>query len=494
MSLYNEDDVKLLSENIERIKKEVDKEVLVVLEPKLQEMKEVQNIILSYIKSKKRKIYGGYAMNILIGKKNPKDMFYDPDEQPPDVDFYSPEPIQDLINICNILEEKKYKYVKGQEAQHSETYNIFVNLHKDPYCDISYTPKNIYNKMPYEEINGFMIIHPHFMSIDYFRMLNDPLLSYWRIEKSFKRFSLLLKHYPLPHNNNKYLDFGDMSPDATIGLDIIYKFLLNKTSTLTVGFYAYNYFLQQSKLKDKNIKQLQVPYYEIVSANYVNDCLELLDELKKNVIISKKISHQEYTRFFQFTGYAVEIYIEDELIALIYDNNKKCFPYLDVPSINFSDNKTNTNQIIRLGTFNMCMMYNMINIMRSRIFGDKDAKELYYTTVSHLIDMRKYYFDKNKKNFLDDTLFKDFVVKCVGETIKPTAEKQLKIEQRKKQGKSYSFRYEPSTDKDKGESAKNYVFPNSSGNIITNEKYLKLVQNKQEKKDFSEEEEESEEK
>ena len=139
-------------------------------------------------------------------------------------------------------------------------------------------------------------------------------------------------------------------------------------------------------------------------------------------------------------------------------------------------------------------MYNMINIMRSRIFGDKDAKELYYTTVSHLIDMRKYYFDKNKKNFLDNTLFKDFVGKCVGETIKPTAEKQLKIEQRKKQGKSYSFRYEPSTDKDKGESAKNYVFPNSSGNIITNEKYLKLVQNKQEKKDFSEEEEESEEK
>ena len=36
------------------------------------------------------------------------------------------------------------------------------------------------------------------MTIDYLRMITDPLASYWRIEKSLKRMVLLQKHYPLP--------------------------------------------------------------------------------------------------------------------------------------------------------------------------------------------------------------------------------------------------------------------------------------------------------
>ena len=33
--------------------------------------------------------------------------------------------------------------------------------------------------------------------IDIFRQFNDPMTSYWRIDKAVKRGGLLFKHYPL---------------------------------------------------------------------------------------------------------------------------------------------------------------------------------------------------------------------------------------------------------------------------------------------------------
>jgi len=488
MSLYDKDDVSLLCKNIKDIQKEVDKEVLNVLEPKLQEMREVYNTILEYIKNHKRKLYGGFALNLLIIKQDPSDAIYDVNDKPPDIDFYSPEPLQDAVNICNILYQKKFKYVRASEAQHSETYSIFVNLHT-PYCDISYVPKNIYNKMPFEQIDGFYVIHPHFMSIDYLRMLCDPIISFWRIEKAFTRFCLLQKHYPLPHNNHS-LKFDKPSGDVEIGLNIVFDFLLKKETTITVGFYAHNYFLNESNLNNKKIQQLNIPFYEIISVDYRTDCLELIDKLKKNVVISGKINYQEYTRFFQFTGYTVEIFVEDTLIAIIYDHNKKCFPYQDVPAIKFSESDKKLDSNIRLGTFSMCLLYGMVGIIRARIFDDNDEKEIYYTLVSHFIDIRNYYFNKNKKTFLDKTIFKDFVVKCVGKTIKPDVEKRLKSIKRRKEGKAFTFNYEPAEQKDKP--LGKYVFPNSSGNPITNPKYLKLKSEEEYKKDEEDNEEESE--
>ena len=153
------------------------------------------NIILDFIKQNKRKIYGGYAVNKLIIDKNQKDSIYQ-EYQYPDIDFYSPTPIEDLINICNTLYDKGYKRVNAKEAAHKDTYSIFVNFHL--YCDITYVPKNIYNRIPYKELNNYYYTHPHFMTIDYLRMLADPLGSSWRIEKSIKRFALLQKYYPLP--------------------------------------------------------------------------------------------------------------------------------------------------------------------------------------------------------------------------------------------------------------------------------------------------------
>jgi hypothetical protein len=51
-------------------------------------------------------------MNLLITDKNIDDSIYKKNDYM-DIEFYSPEPVKDMINLCDILDDKKYDYVSG---------------------------------------------------------------------------------------------------------------------------------------------------------------------------------------------------------------------------------------------------------------------------------------------------------------------------------------------------------------------------------------------
>ena len=480
MALHTQTDIQLLNEKWEEINREVEKHKLETLEPTLDEMREVHKFILDFVKTSKRKLYGGFALNMLVESQNPNDVIYIKDHVP-DIDFYSPEPIVDLIKICNLLHKKGFKHVVGKEAIHQETYSIYANYIETPYCYISYVPKNIYNKMPFIEINGFMTIHPNFMTIDYLRMMNDPMTSYWRIGhdlKGFKRYVLLQKYYPLLTKSYP-IDIGESNTALDEVLKNIFKFICDRKSIIVVGFYAYDYFLYASKLveskKNKKFKYLQVPYFEIISTNYRQDCLDLMQLLKSGITYNKDdIKNHEYYPFFQFTDYSTDIDFGSDIVARIYSNNKKCIPYQDVPAVDFMlDSATILkNNKIRIGTFPLVLQYALVTAMKARTNGDDDTKQLYFTFVSHLTEIRNYYLSTNKKTFLDDTVFKEFVTNCIGDTVSSRRQFQMTIDSKKKKGQKYAFRYEPTDDLHEPEC--NYMFANSSGNLINNPRNLKL--------------------
>jgi len=191
--MYNQNDIDLIKKNIDIIKDDATKKKLEIMEPTLKEFKEVYSVILDYIKSKKRIIYGGYAQNYLIKIINKSDEFYKEIDLA-DIEFYTPEPLTDVIELSDLLYSKNFKYVQGSEGVHNDTYKIFVNFIN--YCDLTYMPKNIYDNIPKIEDNGFLYTHPHFMLIDAFRVYADPLTSYFRLDRTFFRFSTLIKHYP----------------------------------------------------------------------------------------------------------------------------------------------------------------------------------------------------------------------------------------------------------------------------------------------------------
>jgi hypothetical protein len=186
--MYNNSELELFNKNIDEISKKLDVVVSEKLAPTVKEINEITKIVSKYIKDHKRKVYGGTALNLAVKEKEKADAFYS-DEESHDFDTYSPEPIKDVVELCDIIHKQGYKNVTGREAIHRETYTVAVNGH--PYCDFSYVPRNVYNRIPFIEIEGYIITHPYFMMIDYMRMFVNPLLAHFRWSKSFGRYYYL---------------------------------------------------------------------------------------------------------------------------------------------------------------------------------------------------------------------------------------------------------------------------------------------------------------
>lgn len=461
--------------------KKINYKKLKEFDPKIDEIEQVYNIIKSFIIEKKRKVYGGYALNLLLKDKDPKLAIYDDFElTQADIEFYSSSPIQDLVELCGKIYKAGFKPVMAQEAQHKETYSIFVNFRQ--YCDITYIPNNINKKARFISIDGMDLIHPWFMMVDYFRMFTDPLTSYWRLEKHFERYKRVEKLYPLPLITKPLNIFAYKNKEISEAMNLIFDYISSKQSVLLTGFYVYNYYLYQSDYRknNKSYEYINIPYLEAYSTNYIQDGLDLLEFIKTiPEELSKKISHKEYFPFFQFYGYNTVIYYDDgkETIPILYlySNNKKCIPYKQVDYIKFDNlNKNNpkldTNKKINIGCFDQNILHSLIILVKIRIDDDNDWNDIIYKMINGYVAFRNYFLETTKKTIYDDTIFQGFVIDCMGETILPDREKRLIGELRKKQGKPYTFRYDPSNNTTLGK----YTFANSSGNEILKESQLKL--------------------
>ena len=463
--------------NYKTILKKIKNKKISEYDPKIEELNGVYDIIKKYIKEKRRKIYGGYALNILLCAKNKSNALYD-ESDIPDIDFYSFEPLVDLVALCDLIHKKGFKPVIGQEAQHKETYSIFVNYQL--YCDISYMPLNIFNKVKFVEIDGWKIVHPSFIMIDYFRMFTDPMVSYWRLEKHFDRYMKLQKVYPLPMIKRPLILEKYVNKQLDKTMNLIFDFLANKSTILFTGFYAYNYYLNYSKynLFDKKYVNVNTPYYEVYSTDYVKDGLDILEYISTFAPeIAEKISHVENYPFYQYYGYNTVIYYtegKDTLpILYLYSNNKRCIPYKKVNYMKFEGNTIikDDKKKLNIGTFDHHVLHSLIILVKIKVDGDDDWADVLYTYINGIVLFRNYWLETNNENIYSDSLFQSFVVECMGETILPDREKRLIYETRKKIGKAFIYKYEAGVSAHPGQ----YNFLNSSGNQINRDVNLRLV-------------------
>jgi hypothetical protein len=492
-SLYKESDSLTLIEKVDEIMKEADNISSKKIKPTSDELWEIIFTVCKFVKEKQRKIYGGFALNKLIEEVAPKDKFYsDDDIKSWDIDFYSPDPMGDAKEISNRLHEKGFRYIQAREAQHEETYKIFAETNE--CADISYVPRNIYNKMPFKIVNGFCLTGPHYMMIDYFRVLTDPLTSYFRLEKTFTRLCLMLKHYPLPKNTTK-INTEPPGRDFDVAFHTVHDFLKDRESTIVIGMYAFNHLIKESKIneRDKNLKRgskpgnnkrdtttngidyVDINYYEIISTQYTRDARNLILALQDKFITAKdRITYSESYPFFQYLGYSVDVYLDDEIICKIYNYNSKCTPYINVPALYFKKSGYDEEKgIIQIGSFASQMLYNLINIMKARTDNNPNKKNLHYTMISHITDMKNYYFNQTKKTIFDKSLFQEFILTCTGDTNTPHMERAIRVAKKIKDGKKISWVYNPENQRDRNNDSK-YVFKNSSGNPISNNKNMRI--------------------
>ncbi len=449
--MYRTIDSDIILKNLSKLEDTAKQIYLEKYEPTIYEIRSVYNDIMSFIKEKQRIIYGGFAQNSLIKVKNKDDVFYK-ETDIADVEFYSPDPIGDTIDLVDFLHKKNYKYVEGKEGVHPETYKIYVNFIN--YCDISYMPKNIYDNCPIIKLNNISYTHPHFMLIDAYRVYSDPMTSYFRLTKTFTRFNKLINYYPL----NEDMMYNKPKPSSTIDkkkLDDILYFIRHKiiidSKLIVVGHYAFNQLMKMSKAPDTYL--IDCNYYQIISSNY-NDDIQKIHNIMKNKypnIIVKK-----YYPFFQFLDRSAEFFINNNgrltLVLRIYDANQRCIVYRK------SDKKK-----VYFGTSQLIFMYNLIQYNISKIRNNDFNTATYGSMLIRQIKARDRYLDEHNKTVLDDTIFQEFSMNCFGQPKDLLRESFLTAQKKREQGKQIKFLYKPT-----GQPGKkpNFKFNNSSGEII----------------------------
>ena len=449
-------DISVIKANLDELSQKSEEIKLGLVEPTLSEIQQINQDIYKFIKDNKLIIYGGYAQNYLIKKKEPKDAFYN-DLNMADVEFYHYDPIGIGIELAKLLYTKGYKYVDFSEGVHEETYNIFVNF--QGLADISYMPKYIYDNCPTIDFDGFRFTHPHFMMVDAFRQYSDPMFSFWRLEKTFSRFTTLDKHYPLFNQKLvkpiKY-DKKDII-DENVFKTLRKEFLHNK-DFIVIHHYAFNYLIKKTT-QSKFV--IDIPYLSVISVNYTQDVKDVTNKLEK--LYPEKIRIKEYYPFFQFLGRKTEFYLDGKLIFVIYSHNERCTVY----QANFSENKKTL-----FGTFSLLRLMFLAEYFNQLIHKNKKQSEEYMNLLQNLFFVRNTYLDDKDLTVMDDSVFQEFTFECMGKGIDTIRHSRLRVIERIKKGKPAKFRFDPERNPDG--KAPDFKFANSSGNPIVNSKDFSL--------------------
>jgi hypothetical protein len=276
------------------------------------------------------------------------------------------------------------------------------------------------------------------------------MTSYWRLEKSLKRFQKLIQYYPLQKSSFKLL-LEHIDEEVH---NFINKKIIHKSNFILVGYNAYNYYA--SKYSEENY-ELQ-PFEIINNKNEdfeknAKDLYKILDSKYPN-----KITTKEYNPFYQFIDYRIEYYYNKKLVLTLYNNYDRCSVY------NYSQKK-----LTYYGTFNITLMYMLYNHFYALINNNIKNMNNYLLICNKLYDIRNNYLEKHNLTVLDDSPFKDFTYKCFGTPKDPIRESLLNYIEKKNKKKLLKFKYSPSGKKI---TAPMYYFSNTSGNQVINKKYL----------------------
>lgn len=477
---YDDDDFHEISEQLPSIVEKAIKKADEVIVPTIEERKQIMEIIKKFIRDKERIVYGGTAVNEAIKSASKgEDRIY-ANDYTADIEFYSNNPVVDVVDLCNLLHEKGFETPEGREAQHEETYNLFVNFRL--YCDITYVPVRVYRGIKTLVIDGIKYAHPHFIYIDQLRIFNQPLTAAeQRWMKTFPRMYKLLKYYKLEKFNSS-IDLQNPTDEIKSYIDSIKDFLKSdkiEGTCLITGFKAYNYFIL--KAVDNNIKHFKnanskvvynktieknlipCPYLELISVSYKDSVEKIYNVLKNKVVDPSKLSVTEYFPLFQFTDYSIVISYDNSPIVKIFKADGFCVP-----------NIKTTSKLIYV-SYQYLKMYLLISKFRAHLDADKPMYFNYSTIFSNLILVRNLFLHHTRKTVINDTVFGEFKIACCGSTESYCRVSRLRTLEKIKNG-GYPFRYNPESffsqtaEKQQKFDPHRAKFKNTSGNIISNPK------------------------
>ena len=435
------------------------------------EIKKIMNIVEDFLRHKKRIVYGGTAQNNILP---PKDQFYDPVADIPDYDFFSPDAMNDAIELADIYAKAGYVEIEAKSGVHAGTYKLFVNF--IPTADITQMPDTIYNVLKREalEIDGIYYSPPNFLRMGMYLELSRPDGDVSRWEKVFKRLTLLNKHYPLTADECAHIDFQrpmemdmssvsasrsksksaskskskslskrsedskkekekDKEQEQEISNEDIYDNVLNTFVSQDVVFFGGYAISKYAKYMPTKVQRQvkKIPDFDVLSEE-----TEKTAELAKNNLETMgctRVSIHKYEPIGEIVPMHYEIRVDKDTVAFIYQPNA-CHSYNVMKE---------GGKEIRIATIDTMLSYYL-----AFLYVDQD-----YYDVNRILCMSKYLFEVQAKNRLSHRgLLKRFSIQCMGhqETLEEIRQhksqmfKKLSKHPQSKEYKEMFFKYRPS--------------------------------------------------
>ena len=320
----------------------IDKIIKEIEEKKLKnvynEYNDVINLISKFIIKKKLILYGGFVINLIL----PNKLRFYKDYTINDFDCLSKNPLNDSIELAQIIKKKGYTYIKIKKAKHQGTYRVYV--YGKQIFDISIIKSNIYdNLLKYSKKekkdlkhykDKYNIIPLPIIKKNLYYELSRPEQSGYRWEKIYERLNIINTTYPIKTLNITYkcIKIPSIYQNLT---DSILQYI-KKSKNPIIDSFALKLYKKSNVICCNRINK-QSKFITILSMDYEKTKNDIINIVKKSKI----------------TNYNIDINNRIDTDNILYT-------YYDINIIN-NDNNTIFNLINIINVKNECFSINTIN-------------------------------------------------------------------------------------------------------------------------------------
>jgi len=398
------------------------------------EVKSIIAIVEKFLIKTGRVCYGGTAINNIL----PEDeQFYDKSVELPDYDFFSQDPLNDAKKLADIFYAQGFNETEAKAGMHAGTFKVFVNYL--PVADISFVPKDLYNKIKQKSINkgGIHYTPPNYLRMLMYLELSRPQGDAGRWEKVLKRLTILNRIYPLKGIDCDFIeiqrmfDINKKIPDKTEqNIFRIVRESLISQKVIFFGAMANKMYLFNNKKKHKKVKP--IPDFDVLALDPETSANIVKRQLVNEGI--KKVTIRKHPGVGEIIAPHFDVRINGESVVFIYE-----------PLACHSYNVIHNGKVsVRIATLDTMLSFYLAFMYVSRPYYD----------AKRILCMSHYLFKVQQKHRLEQKgILRRFSIDCYGEEKhtkeKVRAEKTIKYKQlRKKRGTEewdyYFLNYKPS--------------------------------------------------
>lgn len=452
---------------MEELMKEGERMRLNDVAPNVEERWKVFATVLELVHERKRKVYGGVALDAYVRERSPANAFYNMSDRtrpPPDIEFYSVDPVGDLTELCDRLHRRGHEYVQGREAAHANTFTLSVEFVR--MCDISYVPVRVFNAIPARAVAlcGMTVdaVDPGFAIIDYLRILGDPHTSHWRLDRAFSRLSLLQRFFfadamaSAPRAPPEAMMSNEIDEKTAAAVHRSRSVLASRRDTAAlIGAHALEFFSGVAECLDMAAVSEAVArgHVSAISTDFDADVMAVLEALEA-VGGSSRVRSVKFHPMMDILGRRTVIFVDDRPIATIVDAAHRpvavCHDGTRIEGHDDGERVGGTKKecAVRIASFTTTLVAAMAFGVLARANRDAAAEKYFGWMARALCEARYRHHVALGTNIVDpDNPFRDFRLRYIGRALAPMRAHMLQVDERMKHANRKNedawFTYDP---------------------------------------------------